>query len=377
MAAAAAMAAHAMSSLRSTALEPTRAELRDASLGQRIARLMPVYGLLILTVLLILLFSLLLPETFPTLLNLRSILSDKSLIALLSLAAMIPMMTGKIDLTVGYGIVLWHILAITLQIHAGLPWPVAVVLVILAGAAFGWFNGLLVEVARIDSFIATLGTGTVIYAVALWYTGGRQMIGNLPPSFFLVNSGSLFGMPITAFYVLAIALVLWIVDRVSADRPLPLRHRRQPARRRAQRHPDPPLRDRRVHGVGCDHRRRRRRARGPAADRPGQRRPRFPAAGAGRRLPRLDHDQARPGQCLGHDRRRRHPGGRHLGHPAVRRRLLGRADVQRRHPADRHRLRRLDRPAPRPRHRQGPAGRSVSRSAARRPPTTGRAEPCA
>lgn len=200
-----------MSTLRSTALEPTRAELRDASIGQRIARLIPVYGLVILTLLLMLLFSLLLPETFPTLLNLRSILSDKSLIALLSLAAMIPMMTGKIDLTVGYGIVLWHILAITLQVHAGLPWPAAVVLVILAGAAFGWFNGLLVEVARIDSFIATLGTGTVIYAVALWYTGGRQIIGNLPPSFFLVNSGTFLGMPITAFYVLAISLILWIV----------------------------------------------------------------------------------------------------------------------------------------------------------------------
>lgn len=200
-----------MSSIRSTALEPTRSELREASLGQRIARLIPVYGLVILTVLLILLFSLLLPQTFPTLLNLRSILSDKSLIALLSLAAMVPMMTGKIDLTVGYGIVLWHILAITLQIHAGLPWPVAVVIVILAGAAFGWFNGMLVEIARIDSFIATLGTGTVIYAVALWYTGGRQMIGNLPTSFFLVNSGSILGMPITAFYVLVIALLLWIV----------------------------------------------------------------------------------------------------------------------------------------------------------------------
>ena len=37
------------------------------------------------------------------------------------------------------------------------------------------------------------------------------MIGNLPPSFFLVNSGSIFGMPITAFYVLAISLLLWIV----------------------------------------------------------------------------------------------------------------------------------------------------------------------
>ena len=51
-----------MNSLRSNALEPARGELRGASLGQRIARLMPVYGLVILTVLLIVLFSLLLPR---------------------------------------------------------------------------------------------------------------------------------------------------------------------------------------------------------------------------------------------------------------------------------------------------------------------------
>ena len=39
---------------------------------------------------------------------------------------MIPMVAGRIDLTVGYGIVLWHILAISLQTIYGLPWPVAV-----------------------------------------------------------------------------------------------------------------------------------------------------------------------------------------------------------------------------------------------------------
>ena len=59
-------------------------------------------------------------------------------------------------------------------------------LIVLAWACCSaWLNGMLVEVARIDSFIATLGTGTVIYAVALWYTGGRQIIGALPPVFFL------------------------------------------------------------------------------------------------------------------------------------------------------------------------------------------------
>ena len=95
-----------MNSVKATALEHTRDELQPLSLGARLARLAPVYGLVIVTVLLILLFTLLLPDTFPTMLNLRSIVSDKAIIAILSLAATIPMVTGKIDLTVGYGIVL-------------------------------------------------------------------------------------------------------------------------------------------------------------------------------------------------------------------------------------------------------------------------------
>ncbi len=148
-----------MQSIESNALEPTRNELAGAPAAQRVARLLPVYGLFILTLALIVLFSILLPRTFPTLLNLRSIISDKAIIALLSLAAMIPMVSGKIDLTVGYGIVLWHVLAISLQTIYGVPWPAAVAIVLVLGATVGLLNGLLVEVARIDSFIATLGTG--------------------------------------------------------------------------------------------------------------------------------------------------------------------------------------------------------------------------
>ncbi|MEP6875758.1 MAG: ABC transporter permease, partial [Burkholderiales bacterium] len=168
-------------SMKSTALEPDRALDGEAiSLMQHLGRAMPVYGLVVLTVGLGLMFSLLLPDTFPTLFNLRAILSDKSVIALLALAATIPMITGKIDLTVGYGIVLWHILAISLQTKLGLPWPLAVLIVIACAALFGVLNGLLVELAQIDSFIATLGTGTVIYAVAMWHSGGRQVVGDLP-----------------------------------------------------------------------------------------------------------------------------------------------------------------------------------------------------
>jgi ribose transport system permease protein len=200
-----------MQSIESTALEPTKSEMAGLSAGQKIGRLIPVYGLVILTVGLILLFSILLPNTFPTVLNVRSIVSDKAIIALLSLAAMIPMASGRIDLTVGYGIVLWHILAISLQTAYGFPWPVAVLVVLALGVITGFLNGLLVEVAKIDSFIATLGTGTVLYALALWHTGGRQVVGVLPQGFYDLNGTMVFGLPITGFYVLAIALIMWIV----------------------------------------------------------------------------------------------------------------------------------------------------------------------
>ena len=200
-----------MQSLKSNALEPTRSELAALNRRQRIVRVLPVYGLPILTVFLVLVFSAVLPESFPTAINARSILSDKGIIALLSLAAMVPMMAGRIDLTIGFGIVMWHILAITLQVQYGLPWPLACFIVILCGGVAGLTNGILVEVAQIDSFIATLGTGTVLYALALWHTEGRQVIGELAPAFVAINGSSVLGVPMPAVYALLLAVVLWVV----------------------------------------------------------------------------------------------------------------------------------------------------------------------
>ena len=200
-----------MNSIQSNALEPTRSELKDLSGGQKLARLLPTYGLVILTAFLILLFSVLLSNTFPTLLNLRSIISDKAIILILSLGVMIPMSAGRIDLTVGYGIVLWHILAISLQTLYGFSWPAAVLTVLVLGALMGMLNGLLVEVAKIDSFIATLGTGTVLYALALWHSGGRQIVGVLPDNFYGLSTKMVMGLPITGYYVIVLALLMWFV----------------------------------------------------------------------------------------------------------------------------------------------------------------------
>jgi ribose transport system permease protein len=62
-----------MQSIKSNALEPTRPELATLSRWQAIGRILPVYGLPILTIVLVIFFSLLLPDTFLTTLNARSI----------------------------------------------------------------------------------------------------------------------------------------------------------------------------------------------------------------------------------------------------------------------------------------------------------------
>src|SRR5438105_850764 len=80
----------------------------------------------------------------------------------------------------------------------------------LLGALVGLVNGLLVTRIKIDSFIATLGTGTVLYGINAWYTGGQQVLGDLPPAF-LAISGNIGFVPAPAVYTLAASLGLWIV----------------------------------------------------------------------------------------------------------------------------------------------------------------------
>ena len=177
--------------------------------GTAITRAVSVWGLLILLVLLLIVFSLLKPDTFPTYFNIRSILNNKSVQALLALAVFIPMTANHFDLSAGFNLGISQVLAIGLQ-GQGLPWQAAVLAVLLMGALVGLINGILVTRIKIDSFIATLGTGTVLYGLNAWYTGGQQVLADLPPPF-LAISGSLGPIPAPAVYTLVVSLALWIV----------------------------------------------------------------------------------------------------------------------------------------------------------------------
>jgi ribose transport system permease protein len=174
-------------------------------------KLLSNHALLILTVLLVAVFSFIMPRNFPTLLTAQSILSDKAIIAFLALAEMTVISCAQFDLSIGFNVSLLHSLAIGLVVNNGLPWPVVFLLILSLGVFIGLVNGLLVRVAKIDSFIATLGVGTFNYGLAGWYTGGQQLIGDLPAGFTALDQIRVFGVPFSALLLLAIAVVMWLV----------------------------------------------------------------------------------------------------------------------------------------------------------------------
>lgn len=169
------------------------------------------FGLVLVAAALAIGFSIALPDTFPTSLTWRGILDDQAVIALLALGLTMVVAVGEFDLSVGYLVGLLHILAVGLIVKQGLPWLAVVVIVVAVGLLVGLVNGLLVQVVQIDSFIATLGTGTIAYAAANWYSQGQQVTGALPHGFTSIYSGSLLGIPNVAWYVAALTLVVWLL----------------------------------------------------------------------------------------------------------------------------------------------------------------------
>ena len=177
----------------------------------RVFRLVANQALLLLTLLLIGVYSFLMPTTFPTMLTMQSILSDKSIVAFLALAEMTVIAANQFDLSIGFMISLLHSMAIGMMVNMHLPWPLVMAITLGIGLAIGFLNGVLVRTAKIDSFIATLGVGTVAYGISGWYTGGEQIIGDVPHGFVLLDHTRILGVPLPALLVVALAFVMWAV----------------------------------------------------------------------------------------------------------------------------------------------------------------------
>ena len=186
-----------------------------------ILHVLSVHGLLVFGIFLVIIFSILLPQTFTGTQTFRAILGNNTTVALLAMAEMVVISTGNYDLSIAYNVGLMHITAMGLLTDLYLPWPLVVIATIGIGGLIGWINGVLVEYAKINSFIATLGVGTILYGIGSWYTNGAQLVGNVPLAFADLNDAKVFSIPLPTYMVAAVAIFAWIcLEHVPVGRHL-------------------------------------------------------------------------------------------------------------------------------------------------------------
>jgi ribose transport system permease protein len=168
------------------------------------------YGLVVVLIVIVTGFSVLKPETYPTVANAQTIASNNVVIAFLALAAMVPLVTGQFDVSLGYQLGLSQSLTAGLILRQEVPWVLAIALAVGACVAAGVVNGLLVTRLGLTSFIATLGTGTLIYGLTQLYSGDETIIGDLPVAFTNAGRSLVLGLPLPLVYVIVAVVLLWV-----------------------------------------------------------------------------------------------------------------------------------------------------------------------
>jgi ribose transport system permease protein len=135
------------------------------------------------------------------------------LFGLFSIAQGFVIITGGIDLSSGSMIALLGVLFVDLVGNKGVPWPIALVIVLILGILLGLAHALLITKLKMPPFVVTL-CGLLIYrGVARGYTGDATAgfpFGSTYPGldFFTAR---IYGIPTSLLLLVVVAVIAWVV----------------------------------------------------------------------------------------------------------------------------------------------------------------------
>ena len=170
------------------------------------------WGLLIVFLAVVGIFSAWLPDLFPTTGNAQDILTSQAPGIFIAYAAMLVLVVGEFDLSLGVTLGVSQYLVLKLITHYGLSWQAAVVVTLVVGAAIGLANAILVVGLGMNSFIATIGVATILEGLLQWISDGNAPIFTpAPPGFTTLARTEVWGIVLPVFYALGATIVLWLL----------------------------------------------------------------------------------------------------------------------------------------------------------------------
>lgn len=161
---------------------------------------------------LIVIVSILSPS-FLTVNNILNVLRQTSINAVIAAGMTFVILTGGIDLSVGSILGLSGAVA-AYSIASGQSIIVAVILALVVGTGIGFINGVVISKGKLQPFIATLASMTILRGAILIFTDGKPItIGSegTALAFGKIGGGSILGIPTPALMMIAVFVVCYYI----------------------------------------------------------------------------------------------------------------------------------------------------------------------
>lgn len=136
--------------------------------------------------------------------NIFNVLRQISVYAILAVGEALIIITGEIDLSIGYMMGLCGVIAALLA-KAGMPAVIIFLIVVAFGAVVSSVSGILITKFGVNSFIATLGVQNICRGISLLLTGGISIM--YKSSVTKLGSGYVGPMPVSSIIMLIVIAV--------------------------------------------------------------------------------------------------------------------------------------------------------------------------
>jgi ribose transport system permease protein len=159
--------------------------------------------------LVILVFGIWIPGNFLQTATIAQIANENAVPGIVALALIVPLAAGVYDLSIGYALGAVSCWVAWLLGNTGLSPTFVIILGLLMALVIGIGNGIIVVVMKVDSFIGTLASGSLLTAVTLIVTGNTPLTEGIGENFTAVAQTKIDKFTLPVFYVLIIAVVIW------------------------------------------------------------------------------------------------------------------------------------------------------------------------
>lgn len=146
------------------------------------------YGMVFAMLAIFIIFLALTGGTNATPMNMNNLIMQNSYVVILATGMLLCVLTGNVDLGVGSYVALCGAVAAKLIVENNMSIPIAFLIAILVGVAFGAFNGFFIAYLNIPPFVVTLA-GMLIGRGLTYTLLENKTVGPLPNAYVKVGAG--------------------------------------------------------------------------------------------------------------------------------------------------------------------------------------------